>query len=257
MEINRKAACVLMEVADTGHFQWGKIIGRTSCLEVGLEDIRNRYISSLMARNLRKSTISLYDYVLRTALEVSGISSAKNLQECSPEHVQNIVKCFSSVYNLRSLSTVLPILRGVLDYLHTNGFMEKKLSGMIMGAFVQKGNVASYISWDDEERLLKQLDHESKRTRAIVLLALRLGLRDSDICNLTFQAIDWKDDKIRLLQKKTGEPLVLPLLPDIGNALMDYILNDRPYRTDQYPYVFLRDRLLIISCQLFMLPAQD
>jgi integrase len=52
--------------------------------------------------------------------------------------------------------------------------------------------------------------------------------------------IDWRDDRIRLIQKKTGEPLVLPLLSDVGNALMDYILNERPKRTDNYPYIFLR-----------------
>ena len=33
---------------------------------------------------------------------------------------------------------------------------------------------------------------------------------------------------------------MLPLLPVVGNALMDYILNERPKRSDQYPYIFLR-----------------
>jgi len=239
-KINRKAAYVLMEVADSGHFQWGQIPQKPHCNEADLEAIRNQYLSSLAARNLQKSTISLHDYVFRNALVISGIVSAEKLKTCSPENVQKIIKGFSTICNQSSLSTILPILRGIFDYFYANGFMAIKLSGLVMGAFVQKGNVASYISPEDEKKLLKQLDLESKRTRAIVLLALRLGLRDSDICNLNFQAIDWKGDKIRLIQKKTGKPLVLPLLPDVGNALMDYILNDRPYRKDAYPYVFLR-----------------
>ena len=30
------------------------------------------------------------------------------------------------------------------------------------------------------------------------------------------------------------------MLPDVGNALMDYILYERPKRNDYYPYMFLR-----------------
>ena len=241
-KINRKAAYVLLEVADTGHFQWGPICRNLRFSDAELEGIRSKYLSLLKERNLSRSTLGLHDYVFRTALMHAGITSFGELRTLSPEHVQTIIKCFSSVCNQRSLSTILPILRSILDFFYTNDFAESRLSGMAMSAFVQKGNVAAYISQEDEEKLLKQLKHESKRTRAIVLLALRIGLRDCDICSLTFQEIDWKGDKIRLIQKKTGEPLVLPLLPDVGNALMDYILNERPPREDHYPYIFLREQ---------------
>lgn len=109
-----------------------------------------------------------------------------------------------------------------------------------MGCFTQRGSVAAYISEKDQAKLIEQINKESKRTKAVILLAMKLGLRDCDISNLTFQEVDWLNDKIRLLQEKTGNPLVLPLLPDVGNALMDYILDERPKRDDKYPYIFLR-----------------
>jgi integrase len=127
-----------------------------------------------------------------------------------------------------------------LAFFHTTGLISKDLSGIVMGCFVQRCSVAAYLSEKDQVKLVAQLAKESKRTKAVILLAMHLGLRDCDICNLTFQVIDWRDDRIRLIQKKTGEPLVLPLLSDVGNALMDYILNERPKRTDNYPYIFLR-----------------
>lgn len=111
-----------------------------------------------------------------------------------------------------------------------------------MGCFVQRSSVAAYLSEKDQAELVAQLEKESKRNKAIILLAMHLGLRDCDICNLTFQSIDWQNDKISLVQTKTDEPITLPLLPDIGNALMDYILNERPKRTDHYPYIFLREK---------------
>jgi len=239
-KINRKAAHVIMEVANTGIFHWGMIHKNISCNSPEIEDIRLQYIDSLKHRNFSKSTIELYDYVFRKAMDFAGIETTKDLQLLSPENVQLIIDKLSKISSRRSMATILPILRSILNTLHTDNFVKKNLSGMIMGGFVQRGSVAAYISEKDQTDLIAQLDKESKRTKAVILLALRLGLRDCDIRNLTFQEIDWQHDKIRLIQYKTGEPLVLPLLPDVGNALMDYIINERPRKNDHYPYVFLR-----------------
>jgi site-specific recombinase XerD len=40
--------------------------------------------------------------------------------------------------------------------------------------------------------------------------------------------IEWKNKKIVLIQKKTKQTLELPLLDDIGWALIDYLKNGRP-----------------------------
>ena len=78
------------------------------------------------------------------------------------------------------------------------------------------------------------------RTKAMMRLGLRLGLRDIDICCLRFSQIDWKNDQIILEQEKTGVTMCLPLLEDVGNAIMDYILNERPAEAEKNPYVFVR-----------------
>jgi integrase len=239
-KINRKAAHVLMEVADTGCFRWGAIRESISHEDPEIESIRLQYLDSLKERNLSKSTINLYDYVFRKTMDFAGITTAKDLQLLSSGSIQLVVGKFSDISNRRSMATILPILRSMLNALYVGGFSEKNLSGVVMSGFVQKGSVATYISEKDQTYLIEKLDEEPKRTKAIILLALRLGLRDCDISSLTFSEIDWQHDKIRLTQQKTGEPLVLPLLPDVGNALMDYILNERPKRNDRYPCVFLR-----------------
>ena len=82
------------------------------------------------------------------------------------------------------------------------------------------------------------------RTKAMMRLGLRLGLRDIDICCLRFSQIDWKNDQIILEQEKTGVTIYLPLLEDVGNAIMDYILNERPTEAKKNPYVFVRRQLI-------------
>ena len=64
-----------------------------------------------------------------------------------------------------------------------------------------------------------------------------LGLRSCDIAGLTFSSINFASGVIRLIQKKTGEPLELPLLPEIKESLEDYIKNARPISDS--PYIFL------------------
>jgi len=239
-KINRKAAHVLVEVANTGRFFWRMINRDVSCNSLEAESIRSQYLESLEQRNLSRSTIDLYDYVFRKTVEFTGIETLNDLLSLSPEKIHLVITKFAGICNRRSMATILPILRSLLAFFHSADLISKDLSGIVMGGFVQRGSVAAYISEKDQTKLVAQLAKESKRTKAVILLAMHLGLRGCDICNLTFQAIDWRNDKIRLIQKKTGEPLVLPLLPDVGNALMDYILNERPKRADHYPYIFLR-----------------
>lgn len=77
----------------------------------------------------------------------------------------------------------------------------------------------------------------SLRDRAIGVLALYTGLRSIDIINLEFSAIDWEQDRLRLTQQKTRVPIEIPLSAMVGNALYDYITEERPGLDD--PHVFL------------------
>jgi integrase len=79
--------------------------------------------------------------------------------------------------------------------------------------------------------------NNGKRDRAMVMLALCLGLRCSDITSLRFKDIDWEHDCLTITQKKTGVEITLPLLPDVGNALMDYILYARPSIGCEYVFI--------------------
>jgi integrase len=75
------------------------------------------------------------------------------------------------------------------------------------------------------------------RSAAMATLALRMGLRSTDICNLCLSDISWKSRTISILQQKTGVPLTLPFPTEVGNLLARYILEGRP-RCDE-PNIFI------------------
>lgn len=68
-------------------------------------------------------------------------------------------------------------------------------------------------------------------------MAALLGMRDSDITNLTFSNLDWEKNCITFFQKKTSRMVKLPLLPAVGDALVDYLKYGRPQTDSSYVFV--------------------
>lgn len=89
-------------------------------------------------------------------------------------------------------------------------------------------------------KLLSVIDRGNptgKRDYAMLLIVARLGIRIGDLCNLKFSNIDWSNQRIDFVQGKTQHRISLPLLKDVGWALIDYIQNGRP-KIDT-PYIFV------------------
>lgn len=66
------------------------------------------------------------------------------------------------------------------------------------------------------------------RNYAIIMLLSRYGIRSSDIAALSFENIDFTNNRIRFLQQKTDDPWESELFPEVKDALLDYIQNVRP-----------------------------
>ena len=95
---------------------------------------------------------------------------------------------------------------------------------------------------DDEiEKINLLLSTEilSLRDKAIMSLLLHTGIRGVDIINLKLQSVNWNEDVIRLVQSKTRTELELPLRPNVGNAIYDYIIEERP--ACSYDTVFISE----------------
>lgn len=67
-----------------------------------------------------------------------------------------------------------------------------------------------------------------KRNHAVILLAVRLGMRASNISALEFEHIKWATNQVSFTQMKTGRAILLPLLSDVGESIINYLKNSRP-----------------------------
>lgn len=88
-------------------------------------------------------------------------------------------------------------------------------------------------------RVLVACDGEDRlRDRAVVLLLARLGLRASEVANLSFAQIDWVGGWLIVAGKARREER-LPLTQEVGNGIIAYVQRARPRMTTGR--VFLTD----------------
>jgi len=143
-----------------------------------------------------------------------------------------------------SVGVILSTLKGFLKYVFEQKYIATDLSIKLPKyKTVNQPKLPSTYSKEEIEKLLMTVERSSpsgKRNYAIIIIAARLGLRASDISRLRFGNLHWNTCTIEIQQIKTGKELVLPLLPDVGNAIIDYLRYGRP--KSEEPYVFLTER---------------
>ena len=167
---------------------------------------------------------------------------------CSIKEIDLVVILrFISELNYRKetpVSIVISTLRGFMKYSFEQKLLATDYSKKIPKyKVVIQPKLPSTYSKEEIEQLISSVERSSptgKRNYAIILIAARLGLRGSDISNLKFENLYWNTCTIEIEQFKTGKKLVLPLLPDVGNAIIDYLKYGRP--NSEEPYVLLTGR---------------
>lgn len=166
-------------------------------------------------------------------LEDNGCSS---LSMATPAMVPSFFQHMLATCRPTSIRTVASNIRSFLSFIEGG----EGLLRAVPSRCVRDKTIIPILS-DEEHDALKSVLKTSKvplRDKAIILLALRTGLRAADIVRMTLSDIDWVNDTMSIIQSKTGNALKIPLTADVGNVLSAYILNERP-KTDN-PCVFLR-----------------
>jgi site-specific recombinase XerD len=132
-------------------------------------------------------------------------------------------------------------IRMFFKYLYKERIIEFDFS-TIVPHYSRPFVIPTTYSEDEILRFENAIDRSVKigmRDYAMLLLATRLGMRSGDIARLTFDEIDFVGNSIHLIQEKNLQPLELPLLPEIKDAIIRYIENARP-TVNSESRIFLR-----------------
>ncbi len=193
---------------------------------------RNRGIAEDTIRHLRWVLARFEDYLLNRGVVA--------FQQVASQHLNAYVETLAG-YGRNTISLHVSYLNRLLKYAFEKGCHTLDLS-VVMPCikYGQSKRLPAVFTEDEIKRILENVNNDSpvgKRNYAIILLLARLGLRISDILNLQFECIDWERKRITIQQQKTGTQVELPLLEDVGWAIIDYLQNARPKTTCQNIFV--------------------
>ncbi len=206
--------------------------------EIG--DLMMQYIVSRSGERLSGHTIYNHKqmfFLFLSFLKAEKITTVRQIE------INHIIRHLN-IIGEKSKSIVsisISVLRKFFRYLY-----EQKLIDNDLAAFIPKDSIKkqpklpSTYNFEEIKSIISFIDRSTttgKRDYAVILLATMLGLRASDIANLKFENIYWENNTINLIQYKTDKEIELPLLPEVGNAIIEYLRYGRP--KSDLPYVFL------------------
>lgn len=163
----------------------------------------------------------------------------RSLVDFTQVNVNRCVTSFATHYT-SGLSSAIYSVRQFLRFLFERNLTIVDLSQSLPEFVATRKMFREGFTKDELERLLEHPNRATaigKRDYAMIVLAAQSGLRACDVVRLKLGSIDWRAREIHLVQHKTGALLSLPLEPESGNAIADYILNGRPKAT--IPNIFL------------------
>lgn len=203
------------------------------------------YLAERVQDGLAKKTLEMDRCCLIRLIRFLDLLNIKSFESITPK----IVKEFNlhdvehkspeskNAYNTR--------IRGFLKYLERTKVITSHLANAIPCSSAVSLRPVQVLSAEEDALLMNAMNaRDGARTilRDIALVKLErfLGLRVSDALSLKFQNIDIPHLEIRIVQRKTQKPLILPLPNTILNSIVRYIENERPDIESEY--IFLTSR---------------
>jgi len=122
------------------------------------------------------------------------------------------------------------MVRAYLRFLAVTGqCSDEMLSAVPRFANWRLSSTPRFLEPQELERLIGSCSDDSAwglRSRAVILLLSRLGLRAGDVTELTFDDIDWKNGRIAVCGKARRRQW-LPLPQQVGDAILEYLRRAR------------------------------
>jgi site-specific recombinase XerD len=183
-------------------------------------------------RGLSTSSMRVYDYSLGLFQSYLDRIGLERVNQLSPVILSGFVIDVKDRLGKASLTRVLSPLRIMLRFLFRERLIARDLSSSLEAPRTYElANLPRSISWDEVRIMLESVELRSavgRRDYAILLLLVTYGLRAREVAAITIDDIDWKNERLRIRERKAGHSTAYPLSSVVGNAILEYMKKDRP-----------------------------
>jgi integrase len=209
------------------------------------QSLLSDYLKNLNLQCLRERTIERHRDNLIKILQMLDSMGIGLSQDLRPSDIYNAFEQATDKHGFTAT------FRRFLRYLHEIGRLDTDMSQYVPHKRKAQ-SVPSVYTKPEVNQFICSFDTEckiGKRDYAIALLALRLGIRSSDISNLKIQDIDFDAKTINFTQGKTQVPQRLELLPEVDDAIYAYLNDARQESPLDYLFVTTRTPIRKLSIQ--------
>ena len=165
------------------------------------------------------------------------------LETLSAADITGFIAYYRNRYSVKNVQVTASVLRAYLRFLFSMGTLPSDLSGAITSIPCWRGRrLPVFLESHEVAKLLHRANRPTKvgkRNYAMLLLMLRLGLRASEVLNITLDDIQWERGTL-WIDGKGHKRAVLPLPHDVGSAMARYLRYARPDCSSRK--LFLRSR---------------
>lgn len=204
--------------------------------------VREAYVQHVAGCNLQPETVQCHSACLDIFLGYLEAQPESRSEPLSEARVQDFLIDYAGVHGVRCREHIHGMLRCFLPFAHQRGIIDRDLTAAVPSLRVYRhSNCPAAISEQHAEAVLNMIDPGPAAGACdyAMLPAVRIyDVRAVQIRRLCLDHIDWDNDLVRFPAAKRGSPVTVPLLPEIGNRLMEYILHFRDNDTD-HRQVFL------------------
>ncbi|HUD57569.1 MAG TPA: tyrosine-type recombinase/integrase [Terracidiphilus sp.] len=177
-------------------------------------------------RGLTETTLDVYQWILVRLMDVLGDDASSY----SAETLRAFVLDQAYPHGTYRATSIVVAVRSFIRFLAATGRCRAGLEQAIPGfASWKLSSVPRFLVAEDVERVIGSCNTHvfGLRDRAVLLLLARLGLRASEVAQLKFADIDWRNGGITVCGKGRRQES-LPLPQEVGNAILHYLNQARP-----------------------------
>ena len=185
-------------------------------------------------RGLTETTLDVYQGILVGLLDALG----DDARAYSAEALRAFVLDRARPHGIERAKSIVVAVRSFIRFLGVTGRCPAGMEYAIPGfASWRLSSVPRFLAAEDVERVIDSCTGYvfELRDRAVLLLLARLALRASEVAQLKFSDIDWRNGEISVCGKGRRQES-LPLPQEVGDAILLYVNEGRP--SLQVPEVF-------------------
>ena len=201
----------------------------------------DRYLSE--ERGLSTATRLNYRPFVQKFLSAQFGNKPAHLVDLKANDVIRFIRNQAPQLHPKRAGLMVSALRSFLRFLRHRGDITTDLAACVPPIANWKfSTLPKFLPPDQVQHVLNQCDRntaQGRRDYAIVLLLARLGLRACEIVALTLDDINWQAGQISI-HGKANQSAMLPLPPDVGQAIAAYLKNDRPTCSTRRLFICMR-----------------